>query len=118
MIKNNIGAWKMGRVIKFFAEFKSIFTSNDVLKENERHANVVVAATMINIFITALIIYIFTVIGLFNVNKSLMLDATIRSVFTLLIPSIIAFLLKGNGKYLKYILLPFFKFDSIFLIHF
>ncbi|MBQ9314141.1 MAG: PP2C family protein-serine/threonine phosphatase [Clostridia bacterium] len=97
----------MSGVIKFFAEFKSIFTSDDVLKENERHANIVVAATMFNIFITAIIIYIFTLVGLFNVNKSMMLDATIRSVFTLLIPSLIAFLLKGKGKYLKYVLLIF-----------
>jgi len=97
----------MSGVIRFFAEFKSIFTSNDVLKENERHANIVVAATMFNIFITAVIIYIFTLAGLFNVNKGMMLDATIRSVFTLMIPSVVAFILKGNGKYLKYVLLIF-----------
>lgn len=97
----------MSAVKKFFVEFKSIFTGEDVLKENERHANIVVATVMFNIFILAVIIYILTVIGLFNVNKSLMLDATLRSTFTLFVPSIIAFILKGKGKYLKFILLIF-----------
>ena len=95
----------MSGFIKFFVEFKSIFTSKDVLKENENHANIVVATTMFNIFITAVIIYTLTAIGVFNVNKNLMLDATIRSIFTLFIPSMITFILKGKGKYLKYILI-------------
>ena len=97
----------MSGVIKFFVEFKSIFTSDDVLKENEEHANIVVAATMLNIFITAGIIYLLTVAGLFNVNKSMMLDATLRSIFTLLIPALVAFFKRGKGKYLKYFLLTF-----------
>ena len=42
--------------MRFFVEFKSIFIGNDVLKENEEHANIVVATTMLNIFITAVII--------------------------------------------------------------
>ena len=95
----------MSKIIKFFVEFKSIFTGKDVLKENEEHANIVVATIMFNIFITAVIIYILTAIGVFNVNKSLMLDATLRSIFTLFIPAIIAFILKGKGKYLKYALI-------------
>lgn len=95
----------MSSVMKFFVEFKSIFTSKDVLKENEEHANVIVATTMFNIFITAVIIYILTVVGVFKVNREMMLDATIRSVFTLFIPAIIAFIMRGKGKYLKYILL-------------
>ena len=95
----------MSKLIKFFAEFRSIFTEEDVLKENERHANIVVATTMLNIFLTALIIYNLTAIGVFNVNKNLMLDVTLRSIFSLFIPSIIAFILKGKGKYLKYILI-------------
>lgn len=97
----------MSKIIKFFAGFKSIFTGKDVLKENEEHANIVVATTMLNIFITAILIYILTISGLFNVNKSLMLDATLRSVFTLFIPAIVAFILKGKGKYLKYLLIVF-----------
>lgn len=95
----------MSGVIRFFAEFKSIFTSDDVLGENERHANVVVAATMFNIFVTAVIVYILALFGVFNIDKGMMLDATIRSVITLFIPSIVAFMLRGKGKYLKYVLL-------------
>ena len=97
----------MGEVKKFFAEFKSIFTGKDVLKENEEHANIVVATTMLNIFITAGIIYILTLLGLFNISKDLLLDVTLRSVFTLFIPAMIAFVLKGKGKKLKYVLLTF-----------
>lgn len=90
---------------KFFIEFKSIFTGEDVLKENEEHANVVVSTIMINIFFVALIIYLLTIVGLFNVNKGFMLDATLRSIFTLLIPGFVGLKLKGKGKYLKYILI-------------
>ena len=97
----------MSAVKKFFVEFKSIFTGEDVLEENERHANIVVATIMFNIFILAVLIYIMTAMGIFNVNQSLMLDVTLRSIFTLFIPSIIAFILKGKGKYLKFILLTF-----------
>lgn len=97
----------MSAVKKFFVEFKSIFTGEDVLEENERHANIVVATIMFNIFILAVLIYIMTAMGIFNVNQSLMLDVTLRSIFTLFIPSIIAFILKGKGKYLKFILLIF-----------
>ena len=90
---------------KFFIEFKSIFTGEDVLKENEEHANVVVSTVMINIFFVALIIYLLILGGLFNVNKGFMLDAILRSIFTLLIPGLIGLKLKGKGKYLKYILI-------------
>lgn len=90
---------------KFFIEFKSIFTGEDVLKENEEHANVVVSTIMINTFFVALIIYLLTIVGLFNVNKEFMLDATLRSIFTLLIPGLIGLKLKGKGEYLKYILI-------------
>ena len=101
----------MSTVMKFFAEFKSIFTGEDVLKENEEHANIVVATTMLNIFITAIVIYIFTILGIFNINKDLMMDVTLRSIFTLFIPAIIAFVLRGKGKYIKYILLIFLTFS-------
>ena len=36
----------MEEVKRRFAEFKSIFFTKDVLKENESHANIVVATTM------------------------------------------------------------------------
>ena len=101
----------MSAVKKFFVEFKSIFTGEDVLKENERHANIVVATIMFNIFILAVLIYIMTAMGFFNVNQTLMLDVTLRSIFTLFIPSIIAFILKGKGKYLKFVLLIFLTFS-------
>ena len=95
----------MSKVIKFFVEFKSIFTGEDVLKENEEHSNIVTATIMFNISILALIIYFLTVSGVFNVNQKFMLGVAIRSIFILFIPAIIAFILRGKGKYLKVILL-------------
>ena len=101
----------MSSVIKWFYEFKSIFVGEDVLKENEEHANIVVAATMLNTFVLAVGIYFMATIGVFNINKSLMLDVTLRSIFTLFIPSIVAFALKGKGRYLKFVLLIFLIFS-------
>ena len=95
----------MGEVKKFFIEFKSIFTGEDVIKGNEEHANIVVATIMLNIFLLSVAICVLAQIGIFNINQGLMLDATVRSIFTLFIPSIIAFKLKGKGKYLKFVLL-------------
>ena len=97
----------MQAVKDFFVEFRSIFSGNDVLKENEEHANVVVATTMFNIFILTIIIYLLTLIGVFNVNKKLMLYSVIVNIFTLFIPALISFRIKGRGKYLKFILMVF-----------
>ena len=39
----------MKKVIKGFEAFKSIFVTENLLKENENHANIVTASTIINI---------------------------------------------------------------------
>ena len=62
---------------------------------------------MLNIFILSVIIYIMTSFGIFNISQKLMLDTTLRSIFTLFIPAILTFILKGRGKYLKLVLLTF-----------
>ena len=43
-----------------FAEFKSIFFSEDLLKENEEHANIVTASTMLNLFWILIITWVLT----------------------------------------------------------
>ena len=95
----------MRSIKKCLVGFMSIFTGEDVLKENEEHANVVVSTTMTMLFIVVVIVCILTHVGLFKVNKAFMVDSTIRSIFTLFIPSIVGLILKGRGKYLKYVLI-------------
>ena len=95
----------MNKIKKGFSEFKSVFVTEDLLKENEEHANVVVSTTMTMLFIVVVIVCILTHVGLFKVNKAFMVDSTIRSIFTLFIPSIVGLILKGRGKYLKYVLI-------------
>ena len=41
----------MNKIKKGFSEFKSVFVTEDLLKENEDHANVVVSTTMTMLFI-------------------------------------------------------------------
>ena len=50
----------MDNIRKMFVEFKSVFASEDLLKENEEHANIVTASTMLNIFWIGLITWVFT----------------------------------------------------------
>ena len=95
----------MNKIKKGFSEFKSVFVTEDLLKENEEHANVVVSTTMTMLFIVVVIVCILTHVGLFKVNKAFMIDSTIRSIFTLFIPSTVGLILKGRGKYLKYVLI-------------
>lgn len=101
----------MSSVIKWFAGFKSIFTGEDVLKENEEHTNMVIATAMINMFIPLIIIFIISVIDIYGSEDIIMwiivasILATIIGVPGLVIPSLICFKRKGKGKNLKYILI-------------
>ena len=95
----------MSTVIKWFSEFKSIFVGEDVLEENERHANVVVATTMLNFFIAQIIVSIMSLFGILEIEKKIVILSIIVGIFLLLIPSVICLALKGKGKYLKAILI-------------
>ena len=99
---------------KFFVEFRSIFTSEDVLKENEEHANTVTASTMFNLFLFGLIGWILVYLDIFKMPKSTINYVLIGAFIFLLIPAIVCFLLKGKGKYIKYLL--FFNFILLLAI--
>ena len=94
----------MEQIKTFFAEFKSIFVTDDILKENEAHANIVVASTMFNTFIISLLVYFLVFFKVFKLELAVMTTVLIRSVFLLAIPALISFILKGNKKWLKYVL--------------
>ena len=81
-----------------FAEFKSIFVSEDILSENERHANIVTASTMLNLFWMCFITWVLVLFRVFKVGINVMNIVLISSILLLLIPSIICYIKKGNGK--------------------
>ena len=100
----------------FFNDFKSVFTGKDVLKENERHANIVVATAMINMFVPLIIIFILAIIVIFKSETKGIGDiilftivgfiiASIIGIIGLIIPARICYKRKGEGKNLKYILI-------------
>ena len=91
----------MGTAKKLFSEFKSIFITDDVLKENEAHANIVTASTMIHIYIMALITYILVYLNVFKVGTAIMDIILTRGFFLLVIPALICFFYKGNKRWIK-----------------
>lgn len=94
----------MENIKKIFYDFKSIFVSEDILKENEEHANIVTATTMINIFFIFLLTWVLTYLNIFKVGMVIMNAMMIRCVILLVIPAIICFIIKGRGKWIKHIL--------------
>ena len=89
---------------KQFAEFKSIFNSDNILQENEEHANIVTAATMINLFWITVFIWILTFFNVFRIGIVIMNKVIITTVILLIIPSVICYIVKGKGKWIKHVL--------------
>ena len=87
-----------------FAEFKSIFVSEDLLKENEEHANIVTASTMLNLFWIIVITWFLTFFKVFKIGMTIMNLSLIFCIILLLIPSIICYLKKGKGSWIKHYL--------------
>ena len=98
----------MSTVIRFFKEFKSIFVSEDILKENEEHANIVTATTMFNLYLICLITWVLTYFNVFKLGTELMNLVVLRATILLLIPAIICLVLKGKKKWLKHLLFTCF----------
>ena len=96
-----------------FAEFKSIFVSEDLLKENEEHANVVAASTMLNLFWIFAITWILVYFNVFKLGISIMNTLLVYSIILLCIPFIICRIKKGKGFWMKHLL--FISF-TIFLM--
>ena len=98
----------MSKVIKFFKQFRSFFISEDLLKENEEHANIVTATTMFNMYLICLITWTLTYFNVFKVEHGIMNIVLIISTILLLVPATMSFVLKGKGKWLKNVLFTCF----------
>ena len=94
--------------IKRFVEFKSIFSSKDVLKENESHANVVVATTMLNLFLVCIITLMLVLFNVFKLGTTIMVPIIITTFILLATPALICFKVKGNNKNLRVFLFTCF----------
>ena len=90
------------------AEFKSIFITEDILKENEKHANIVTATTMFHLFLVVVIGWILSRIHIANTETINMTYAVVNCFIGLCVPAIICFILKGERVWLKYLLLGSF----------
>ena len=98
----------MSKVIKFFVQFRSFFVSDDLLKENEEHANVVTATTMFNLYLICLLTWILTYYNVFKLGTEIMNLILARATILLLIPAIMCLVLRGKGKLLKHLLFTCF----------
>ena len=87
-----------------FKEFKSIFVTENLLKENEEHANIVTASTMINLFWMSVITWVLVYFKVFKVDLVLMCYVLLFSALLLFIPAIICIINKGKGKWIKHLL--------------
>lgn len=92
---------------RFFVEFRSIFSTEDLLKENEEHSNVVLATSMLNCFIVLFAICALCQLKILNLDVYLIYNLLVRGFVTLVIPAIICFAKKGKGKYFKNTLIVF-----------
>ena len=97
-----------------FAEFKSIFISEDLLKENEQHANIVTAATMMNLFWICLIACVLVYFNVFKVGVKLMGVVLFFASLFLFIPAVICYSKKGSGQWIKHFL--FINFTILLMI--
>lgn len=75
----------------------------ELLKKNEKEANVIVAKVMRVTFIIFTLIYILNVIGIFVVDQTIMTVAYVGGSATLLLPTLLVKFLKKDGVYIKYI---------------
>ena len=75
----------------------------ELLKKNEKEANVIVAKVMRVTFVIFTLIYILNVIGIFIVDKTIMTIAFVGGSVLLLLPTLLVNVLKKEGSYIKYI---------------
>ena len=94
----------MNNFKNMFVNFKSIFVSENILKENEEHANIVTASTMLNLFWISIITWILTYFNLFKIGISTMNMVVAIAFVLLVIPAIICYITKGKKKWIKHVL--------------
>lgn len=75
----------------------------EILSENEQQANKIVARVMRITFYIFTLIYLFNVVGIFEIRPFIMTIAYICSGFLLLLPTVITNFLRLRCKYIKYI---------------
>ena len=91
-------------MVNILLKHKKNNESDSVLEENERHANIVTAIIMINIFLTQIIICILTLLDVLFLDKNTTILFMVIGVVFLLIPSTICLKIKGKGYYTKHVL--------------
>lgn len=106
----------MNKVKKFFLEYEKNFETGDVLKDNEKRANIFTSIAMIILYIVILIVGALLYAGVINFGIISALDDSwnkmfkmlmIIGVFTLFIPAVIGLIVKGDKKWLKWFLMIF-----------
>lgn len=75
----------------------------ELLRKNEKEANVIVAKVMRVTFIIFTLIYILNVIGIFVVDKTIMTIAYVGGSAILFLPTLLVNFFKKDGGYIKYI---------------
>lgn len=75
----------------------------ELLKKNEKEANVIVSKVMRVTFVIFTLIYILNVLGIFVVDKAIMTIAYVGGSVLLLLPTLLVSILKKEGSYIKYV---------------
>lgn len=76
---------------------------SNILQENEKQANRIVAKVMSTTFLIFTLIYLLNMLDIFVIKESIMNTAYICSSVLLLFPTVLTYLLKIENKYVKYL---------------
>ncbi len=76
---------------------------NNILLENELHANKIVAKVMGTTFLIFTLIYLLNVFNIFEIDEMIMTTSYVVSSCLLLMPAVMSYILKLDKKYVKYI---------------
>ena len=76
---------------------------NEILNENEKQANRIVAKVMLTTFLVFTVVYLLNVIGVFVIDALVMNISYIGSGILLILPTVLTYLLKIEKKCVKYI---------------
>lgn len=82
---------------------KKISDDNNILIENEKKANKIVAKVMATTFLIFTVVFLLNVLGIFEIRSSIMNVAYITSSILLLFPTVLTYLLKIEKDYVKYL---------------
>ena len=90
----------MGKIDK-----KDTKIQDSIYYENEVQANITTAIAMLFLYLLLVVIVILTYTDVLTYGRNAMMVLLIICTFSLLIPSIVSFILRGKGRWLKWILL-------------